>query len=132
MTCIAVDVPITIYESGTFDQTFQWKTGDPAVEVDLTGFSAKMIVRAKITDAIALITIEESLGPWAADGDSAVYLDEADEGKYRVYINDTDTTGICALHKDLSASYDLILTSSAGEAVLKQYGIATIIASNVR
>lgn len=132
MTCIAVYVPITIYESGTFDQTFQWKTGDPAVAVDLTGYSAKMIVRAKITDVTALVTIVESLGPWAADGDSAVYLDDADEGKYRVYVNDTDTTGLCAAHKDLSASYDLILTSPAGEAVLKQCGIATIIASNVR
>jgi hypothetical protein len=132
MTCIAVDVPITIYESGTFDQTFQWKTGDPAVEVDLTGFSAKMIVRAKITDTAALITIEESLGPWVADGDSAVYLDEADEGKYRVYVNDTDTTGICALHKNLISSYDLFLTSPAGESVFKQYGVANLVAANVR
>ena len=28
MGCIAVNAPITIYEGGTYDQTFQWKTGE--------------------------------------------------------------------------------------------------------
>ena len=132
MGCIAVDVPITIYEAGTFDQTFQWKTGDPSIEVDLTGYSAKMIIRTKITEDTSLISITESIIPWVADNVSAIYLDKADEGKYRVYITDTDTTGLCPTHKNISASYDLFLTSSLGEAVLKQYGIVTIIASNVR
>lgn len=132
MGCIAVDVPITIYEAGTFDQTFQWKTGDPSAEVDLTGYSAKMIVRTKITDDSSLVNINESVSPWVADNASAIYLDKADEGKYRVYINDTDTTGLCPAHKNVTASYDLFLTSPLGEAVLKQYGIVTIIASNVR
>ena len=132
MGCIAVNVPITIYEAGTFDQSFQWKTGEPAIEVDLTDYMAKMTIRAKLTDAAPLISIETADAIWEADGDSAIYLEDASTGQYRVYINDEDTTGLCAAHKDITGTYDLFLYSPAGESVLKQYGVCTLIASNVR
>jgi hypothetical protein len=132
MGCIAVNAPITIYEGGTYDQTFQWKTGETPEAVDLTGFTAELMARAKITDAAPLISIETVLDPWEADGDSGIYFDDGAEGKYRVYLNDEDAAGLCATHKDIPGSYDLFLTSPAGETVLKQYGVCTFVASNVR
>lgn len=83
MGCVAVNAPIIIYEGGTFDQSFQWKTGDPAEVVELTNYTANMTIRAKIADAAALVSIETAESPWEEDGDSAIYLDDAATGVYR-------------------------------------------------
>lgn len=132
MTCKVTKIPLVIYESGTFDQTFQWKTGDPLVVVDLTGFTAKFTFRVKLTDIIVLLSGIQQTGPWSADGLSGIYFDEAFSGKYRFYINDEDTLGLCAEHKDINGVYDLFLYSPAGESVLKQYGTAKIVAASTR
>jgi hypothetical protein len=132
MGCIAVNAPITIYEGGTFDQTYQWKTGDPAEAVDLSEYTAKMMARAKMTDIEPLISIETGTSPWDEDGDSGIYLDAGDEGKYQIYINDEDTANLCAQHKDILGVYDLFLYSPGGEALLKQYGVCTFVAASTR
>ena len=133
MGCIAVKIPLTIYEGGTFDRTFQWKSGDPAEAVDLTGFTARMAVRAKNTDAVPVLTVPFVSTPWAEDGATGVYLVDAGvDGKYRIYLKDSDTIGICATNKDIDGVYDLFLVSPAGESVLKQYGVARLIAAVTR
>lgn len=126
MGCIAVKVAIVIYERGTFDQTFQWLTGAEEDPVVLTGYSADFTVRETMASAVALLALTEEAGPWAADGDSGIYFDDAITGEYRLYINDADTQALCASHVDIAGFYDLFLTDSAGEVVLKQYGKCTI------
>ena len=126
MGCVGAKVNILIYEGGTFDQMFQWKTGDPAVAVNLTGYTAALRVGDKMTDLTPLVSATKSINPWAADGPSGVYIDDPTHGYYRIYINDEDTTGICAAHKDIQGYYDVFLYSPAGEALLKMYGIATL------
>lgn len=48
---------LTIYKGSTFVKSIQWKTGDPAVAVDLSGCTARMQVRKSPCDS----TILESL-----------------------------------------------------------------------
>jgi hypothetical protein len=131
MGCVAVKVNIVIYEGGTFDQSFQWKSGDPAVAVDLTGYTAKFTVRAEMAGSSLVSATEASL-PWEADADSGIYLDDASEGKYRMYINDADAAVLCADNADIDGVYDIFLYSPAGESVLKQYGKCAIKAAVTR
>jgi hypothetical protein len=136
--CIRANIDITIVEGGTFNKTFQWKIGDPALPVDLTGYSARMQIRSKLKDTDSLLDAEFNEESWTADGDTGIYFysteDEYDEdmGKWRIYLRDDDTQGLCANHKDIIGVYDLFLYSPAGEAVLQQYGTATICASVTR
>lgn len=132
MGCVAAKVNITLYERGTFDRIFQWKTGEDETPVDMTGYSAVFTVREKLTSSEALISIMQSASAWSADADSGVYFDDADEGKYRIYVNDADTRGICAEHKDIDGVYDLFLINVSGETVLKQYGKCALKAAVAR
>ena len=51
-------VNLTIYQGSTFMQEFQWKTGNPAVPVDLTGYTARMQIRPKVTDPAKIAEID--------------------------------------------------------------------------
>lgn len=130
MQCISANVPITIHEGGTYDKTFRWEIdGTP---VDLTGYTARFSVRAKLTSSTALISASTATTTWSADGDSGIYIDDPTTGEYRVYVNDADTADILSDHKDTAGVYDLFLYSATGEAVLKQHGKATIYAAVTR
>ena len=132
---IRANIDITIVEGGTYDKTFQWKSGDPAVGVDLSGWSGSMMIRAKKTDATPLLTVPFSETAWVADGVTGIYIPTQsgeDIGKYRIYLNDADTLGMCAAHKDVTGTYDLFLYNLAGEALYQQYGVATIYAAVTR
>ena len=137
MSCIRANVPITIVEGGTYNKTFQWKTGTPSVAVDLTDYTARMQVRAKIKDVDSILDIEFQTEDWTPDGSTGIYLYDgvaipADKGKWRIYIKDDDTEGLCPAHKDITGVYDLFLYNSSNEAVLQQYGVATIVAAVTR
>ena len=143
MSCIRANIPITIVEGGTFNKPYQWKTGNPSLPVDLADYTAHMMVRAKLRDDTPLLDVPFALdeydaaADWTADGDTGIYLYDgesvpADKGKWRVYLRDNDTEGLCANHKDIAGVYDLFLYSSEEEAVLQMYGVATIIASVTR
>jgi hypothetical protein len=135
MSIVVANIPITIYEGGTFDKSFIWKTGSPSAAVDLTGYTANMMVRAKLADTTPLLSVPLGVIPWVADAATGIYIPTQtgdDIGKYRIYLKDNETVGMCAAHKDIAGVYDLFLYSAAGEAVLKQYGVATIVAAVTR
>lgn len=132
MGCVAAKINLTIYETGTFDKEFQWKTGTAPTAVDLTGYTAKMTIRATLASTTAILTLTNKTGPWVADTDTGVYLDDADEGKYRIYIKDSDAAALCTAHADIDGVYDLFLVSADGESVLKQYGKAKLVAAVTR
>lgn len=137
MSCIRVDIPLTIIEGGTLNKTFQWKTGDPSLPVDLTGFTGHMQIRAKLKEETVLLDVPSATEDWTADGDTGIYFYDGetipdDKGKWRIYLRDNDTNGLCALHKNIVGVYDLFLYSADGEAVLQQFGVATILASVTR
>jgi hypothetical protein len=137
MKCIEANVNIIVIEGGTFDRTYQWKTGVPPVPVDLEGFSAHMQIRAKLKDIDILLDVPFQDKEWEPDGDTGIYIPEADEydddlGKFRIYLRDNDTAGLCLAHKDIIGVYDLFLYNSYEEAILKLYGTATIQAAVTR
>lgn len=137
MQCIRANIPITIVEGGTFDKIFQWKTGDPVLPVDLKGYSAHMQIRAKLKDPVILLDVDYKEEEWTPDGDTGIYFyndeyDTEDTGKWKVYLRDNDTFGLCANHKDIAGVYDLFLYNYSKEAVLQLYGVATIIAAVTR
>ena len=72
MSCIDAKVNIRIIEGGTFDKEFLWESGDPAVAVDLTRYSAKFAIREKLADTTALVEGEEVSDPWETDGDTGI------------------------------------------------------------
>jgi len=135
--CIRANVDITIVEGGTFNQTFQWKTGDPSVIVDITGYTGDMQIRAKVRSETVLLDVPFQTIPWVADGATGIYIYpngtlDVDKGKWRIYLKDDDTQGLCAVHKNIIGVYDCFLYNIDEEAVLQMYGVATIIAAVTR
>ena len=137
MQCIVANIDITIYEGGTFDRIYQWKTGVPLAPVDLTGFTAHMQIRERVRSETVLLDVPFRVEAWVADAETGIFIPlpatpDADSGKYRIYLKDQDTLGLCAAHKDITGAYDLFIYNADEEAVLKQYGVATIIAAVTR
>lgn len=61
MTIAVFKVNLTILKGSTFSRLVTWKTGSPALPVDLTGCKARMQVRAEIDspDVLAEFTTED-------------------------------------------------------------------------
>ena len=137
MSIIRVNIDIEIVEGGTFNKIYQWTQGVPLAPIDLTGCSVHMQVRAKIKDTEPTIDFPFIEADWTADGLTGIYIyndeyDPGDTGKWRIYLKDEDSKGICPSHKDVAGVYDLFIYSASGEAVLQQYGVATLRASVTR
>lgn len=56
------NINITIYKGSTFSKSFQWKTGSPAVPVNLTGCTARMQVRKNVNDDNVMDTLTTENG----------------------------------------------------------------------
>lgn len=131
MDCVSAKIKLTIHERTTFDRSYQLKNSSGEV-IPLTGYTGILSILSQITDTTPLISVSETTDAWSEDGPSGVYLDEADEGKYRIYLRDNDLLGICAAHKSIEGVYDLFLTAPTGETVFKQYGTCKLIAAGAR
>ncbi len=134
MNCVVFTGDITVIEGGTFYKPLQWSIGDAVAStpVNITGYSARMQIRSKITDTAALLSLPLATSAFAPDGISGIYLTDPPNGKFLIYIRDNDTLGICAMHKDITGVYDLFLTSPAGETVFRLSGVAHISAAVTR
>lgn len=58
----AAKLKLTIEQGATFRKTLTWKTGTPAVAVDLTGCTARMHIRAEIASATTLVALTTENG----------------------------------------------------------------------
>lgn len=58
----AFKLPLKIDQGATFNQLVTWKTGTPPVVVNLTGCTARMQVRGKLTDAAVLLDLTTANG----------------------------------------------------------------------
>jgi len=137
MDCVSYNYDMVIKEGGTYDRWHRWSYGDPPVPVDLVGYTGVLQGRKKLTDELPLIELPSVLTPWVADTNSGIYIlddgvDASLKGRYRVYITNEITTGLCAMHKDIDGVYTLFLYNSVGEAVVCQSGKMTIKASAVQ
>lgn len=89
------NLDLTIYKGSTYSKLFQWKTGTPATPVDLTGCTARMQIRKRVTDTEIL----ESLT--TENGMLTIY-NEA-EGRFRIDI----PAAISAAYPFTSGVFDL-------------------------
>lgn len=130
MSSILYQYDISIYEGTTFDKDFQWKID--SVINSLLNVTGTMQVRKKLTDETPILDLPFVDEEWVPDGTSGIYiLDIGVDDRYKVYINNEDSAGICASHKDIIGVYNLFLYKD-GEVILKQYGIANLIAAVIR
>lgn len=56
------NIELTIYKGSTFVKTIQWKSGNPAVPVNLTGCTLRMQIRKSVTDSVILDTLTTENG----------------------------------------------------------------------
>jgi hypothetical protein len=107
-------VALKIYQGATFRWSATLKNGSPAVVTDLTGYTARMQIRGKITDAAPLVELTTENGGITL-GDAAGTID--------LFISHTDTTGF-----DWAAGvYDLELITPGGDVIRRIYGAVSVI-----
>ena len=58
----AFKLSLKIDQGATFNQLVTWKTGTPAVVVNLTGCTARMQIRGKLTDTAVLFDLTTTNG----------------------------------------------------------------------
>jgi hypothetical protein len=104
-------VSLTAYIGATFSTTLTWKTGDPAVPVDLTDYTAAMKVKNGESEIIELTS-----------GDGITLGGE--DGTIALTISAEDTTDFPG---PLVAQYDLLLTSPGDVVTALVAGSFTIL-----
>lgn len=86
---------LTVYKGSTYSKLIQWKTGDPATPVDLTGCTARMQIRKRVNDTEILETLTTE------NGKLTIY--NAAEGRIRIDIPAATSTA----YAFTSGVYDL-------------------------
>lgn len=62
-------------QGATVSETLYWKVGDPAVPVDLTGFTARMSLKSQGTQALSLTTENSRITLGGAAGSIVLSVD---------------------------------------------------------
>lgn len=97
----AFKLNLKVDQGATFSKVVVWKTGTPAVAVDLTGCSARMQVRGKLTDPAVLLELTTTNGGIALGGTT---------GTVTINISASQTAAISWV----AAVYDLELVFAGG------------------
>lgn len=96
------NLDLTIYKGSTFVKSIQWKTGDPAVAVDLTGCTARMQVRKNPCDSAILESLTTENGK--------IVITEPLNGKLEIRISAQTSSA----YTFISGVYDLELVFPNG------------------
>ncbi len=115
---------IVIEAGSTWNDVITWKTGTPAAAVNLSGYTARMQIRATRTAATSIIDITPTLGGAAgtitctltAVQTAALDFTGAPEG----YVVTTDSLGVATTTTGKCAVYDLELINGATVTRLAQ------------
>jgi PIN domain nuclease of toxin-antitoxin system len=111
-------VNLVINQGATFRHRFAWrdKNGRP---IDVTGFTARMQIRADAAASAALVTLTTENGGIALGGKA---------GTVALYLNDTNTSAI-TWNKGV---YDIQLVSPSGDVFRMVGGIVTVSAATTK
>jgi hypothetical protein len=107
-------VNIIIYQGSTFQKFFTWKTGDPALPVDLTGYIIRSQFRSKLTSEEALIEFTTLNGK--------ILIVDAPGGHFVLTLSASETTAI----EFKSAVYDIEVESPSGYVTRLIEGTVTV------
>jgi hypothetical protein len=88
-------IDLEVYKGSTFVKGVQWKTGDPAVAVNLTNCTARMQIRKVANDSIILDTLTTE--------NAKIVIDEPLNGKFKIII----PAAVSTAYTFTSAVYDL-------------------------
>lgn len=98
-------IDLTIYKGSTYSKIFQWKTGESATPVNLTGCAARMQIRKNVNDS----TILDSL----TTENSRLEIFDALNGKFKLNVPST----ISSAYPFTSAVYDLEIIFVDGSVI---------------
>jgi hypothetical protein len=99
------DLDLVVYKGTTFSRLIQWKTGDPAVPVNLTGFTARMQIRKTVNSTEILDTLTTE--------NNRLSIYAPTEGRLRIDISAEQS----AAYTFTLAAYDLEIVSSDTQTV---------------
>lgn len=106
---------LTIYQGATFRKTLVWKTGSPAVPVDLTGVTMRMQIREKVSSQIPLVELTTENGGIQINSDPTT-------GSFEIFIDAEHTAALTVR----SAVYDLEVIMSNNDVIRLLLGYITI------
>jgi hypothetical protein len=88
-------IDLDVYKGSTFVKIIQWKTGDPALAVNLTGCTARMQIRKAVNDPTVLDTLTTENGK--------IVIHEPLNGRFKISI----PANVSTAYAFTSAVYDL-------------------------
>lgn len=106
---------LALEQGATFRKTLTWKTGTPAAAVDLTGYTARMQLRASPSAATTVVSITD------VPSSQGVITLGGVAGTIEIFINDATTTLITA-----GGVYDLELIAPSTDVTRLVQGKYTI------
>jgi hypothetical protein len=115
----AATVNLTIQQGTTWSQSIQWKTGDPATAVNLTGYTARMQLRPVVTSGTVALSLTSP--------SSGIAITAA-TGTFTLSATATTTAAITAGRY----VYDLEAVSSGGQVTRVCEGVVTVSAEVTR
>jgi len=98
---------LVVYKGSTFVKSIQWKSGDPPVAVNLTGYTARMQIRKRVNDTVIL----ESL----TTENSKIVFTDAVNGILELRIS----AAVSTAYTFCNAVYDLELVNPDGVTVYR-------------
>lgn len=105
----AAKLKLTIEQGATFRKTLTWKTGTPALPVDLTGCTARMQIRQEISSPTALVSLTSEAGDIVLGGAL---------GTIEIIMTATATAALTWVE----AVYDLEIVFASGDVTRLVYG----------
>lgn len=104
----------TLRQGGTFVRDITYQTGSPAVAVDITGYTARMQLRASLTATATLIELTTE--------NSRIVLTDPTNGIFQLTIAAVDTAAL----DFVTAVYDLELIAPGGAVTPLLEGVVTL------
>jgi hypothetical protein len=99
--------PLPIEAGATFRKTYKYVSSlSPVVPIDITGYTARMQFRAKIGDALPVLSLTDVANA------SGQLIINGPQGSVEIYINDTTTSALYG-----GGVFDLELVSPTGEVI---------------
>lgn len=107
-------VNLKIYQGATFRRTIQWKTGTPATPVNIAGWTGRMMIRKKVSDAAPIVSLTTANG--------GINITNGAQGTFEIYITATATAALTIT----TGVYDLELVSTTGDVTRLIEGTVTV------
>jgi hypothetical protein len=98
-------IDLEVYKGSTFVKVIQWKTGEPATAVNLTGCTARMQIRKSVNDSVILDTLTTE--------NFKLQIHDPLNGKFKIIIH----ANVSTAYTFVSAVYDLEIVFPDGTVI---------------